>query len=49
MLEHADDLDAQWFFATHKLSHGCESPLVCRDIHISELRRQSQAPEREGV
>jgi hypothetical protein len=29
MLEHADDLDAQWFFSVHKLlTHGCERPLV---------------------
>jgi hypothetical protein len=29
MLEHAGDLDAQWFFSVHKLlTHGCERPLV---------------------
>ena len=29
MLEHADDLDAQWFFSVHKLlTHDCERPLV---------------------
>jgi hypothetical protein len=39
MLEHADDLDASWVFAVHKLlTDGCDSPLFNRDIHISELR-----------
>lgn len=38
-LEHADDLDASWVFAVHKLlTDGCESPLYNRDIHPSELR-----------
>jgi hypothetical protein len=38
-LERANDLDASWVLAIHKLlTDGCESPLFNSDIHISELR-----------
>jgi hypothetical protein len=39
ILEHADDRDAAWVLAIHKLlTDGCESPLLNPDIHMSELR-----------
>lgn len=39
VLEHAQDLDASWVEAVHKLlTDGCESPLYNRDVHMSELR-----------
>jgi len=39
VLEHADDLDASWVLAIHKLlTDGCESPLFNPDVHMSELR-----------
>jgi hypothetical protein len=39
VLKHADDLDASWVFAIHKLlTDECESPLYNRDLHMSELR-----------
>jgi hypothetical protein len=39
ILEHADDRDASWVLAIHKLlTDGCESPLFNPDIHMSELR-----------
>ncbi len=38
VLEHADDLDPSWVSAIHGLlTDGCESPLLNRDVHISEL------------
>ncbi|HJS95545.1 MAG TPA: hypothetical protein VJ741_14880 [Solirubrobacteraceae bacterium] len=39
ILEHADDRDASWVLAIHKLlTDGCLSPLYNPDIHMSELR-----------
>ncbi len=39
ILEHADERDASWVRAIHKLlTDGCESPLFNPEVHFSELR-----------